>query len=171
MKSLWLILNLAAMLTSALSNASAEEVKGYPSPDGRFLAQVVRLPNAPYGSGESRIVLRSTKGRIVCSKDYSSEDGEHGYGVEKAAWTPDSKFFVFGLSSSGGHSAWHSPIGFVSSQQGKAYSLDDLVGPITDPDFEVAPPDVVRATGQKKTNLTEETHFEVRLSRIIRQRK
>jgi|WetSurMetagenome_2_1015567.scaffolds.fasta_scaffold02436_2 hypothetical protein len=98
MKSLWLILNLAAMLTSALSTANSDEVKGYPSPDGRFVAQVVRLPSAPYGSGENRIVLRSNKGRIVCSKDFSSEDGEHGYGVEKAAWTPDSKFFVFSLT-------------------------------------------------------------------------
>jgi hypothetical protein len=166
----WLTLALAAILTSLPGIARTNEAKDYPSPDGRFVAQVIQLPIVPYGSGESRIVIHSIKGRVLYSKDYSSWDGEHGYGVEKATWTPDSNFFVFSLSSSGGHSAWHSPIEFVSVRKAKLYSLDDLVGPITDPEFEVGAPDVVRATGRKKTNLTEEVHFEIRLSRIMRQR-
>ena len=37
---------------------------------------------------------------------------EHGYGVTKAVWTPDSHFFVYSLESSGGHEAWHSPVWF-----------------------------------------------------------
>lgn len=57
-------------------NAGADDTKDYPSPDRRFIAQVVRLPKAPYGSGESRIVLRSAEGRVLCSKDYPSDDGE-----------------------------------------------------------------------------------------------
>jgi hypothetical protein len=58
---------------------------------------------------ESRVVIRTSKGETVTSKDYSSPRGFNGYYVVRAQWSPDSKFFVYSLSSSGGHSPWSFP--------------------------------------------------------------
>jgi hypothetical protein len=50
---------------------------------------------------------------MLCALDCSSEDSEHGFGIVKAAWTPDNKYFVFSLTSSGGHQSWHFPKHFL----------------------------------------------------------
>jgi len=78
-------------------------------------------------------------------RNYASADGEHGYGVAKAAWTPDSQFFVYSLESSGGHSAWLSFVQFFARKQSKFVSLDDhLNDAIMNPDFSVSAPDRVK---------------------------
>ncbi len=151
-------------------SANAEEEKEYISPNGKYYAYVVALPNAPYGRGENKIVIQNKGGKTLCSKSYDSEDGEHGFGVEKAGWTPDSNFFVYSMSSSGGHQAWHFPTYFISSAHCKDQRLDDYVGPITDPDFAVKPPDIVKTIGRAKATLDEKT-FEVRLGALQRQAK
>ncbi len=145
---------------------SAEQEE-YLSPDGAYRAIVVTLSKAPYGSGESEIFIKSKDEEIICSKNYQSEDGEHGYGVEKAAWTPDSKFFVYSMSSSGGHQAWHFPTDFIAIADFKIYSLDDYVGPVTNPDFVLAAPDIINTVGQDKITL-EETNFKVSLSQTMK---
>jgi hypothetical protein len=83
-------------LSLLIGSANAEKLKDqkYISPDGRFVACVIPLPKARYSSGESKIIIKTNKGKILCSKDYGSEDGEHGFGVVRAAWTPDSQFFI-----------------------------------------------------------------------------
>jgi len=76
--------------------------------------------------------------------NYSSGDGEHGYGVTKAGWTPDSKFFVYSLESSGGHQAWHSRVQFYGRETNKIFSLDDALNDdITNPHFTITAPDKV----------------------------
>ncbi len=147
----------------AYSNKQQE----YPSPDGKYIAYVIALPKAPYGSGESEIIIRTQKGKILCSKNYGSEDGEHGFDVERAAWTPDSKFFIYSMSSSGGHQAWHFPTDFVAITDFKIRSLDNYLGPITDPDFELTAPDIIRITGQRIDDLLNETRFEINLNKLI----
>jgi hypothetical protein len=68
----------------------------------------------------------------------------HGYSVTKAAWTPDSNFFVYSLSNTGGHQPWHFPVDFYGRAQGKIFSLDDaLHDAVANPQFTVAPPDRV----------------------------
>src|SRR5574337_1125543 len=146
------------------SCASAGEAREYRSPDGRYRAVVVALPGAPYGSGESRVELRSAGGTVLCSRTYGSANGEHGFGVERVAWTADSQFFVYSMSSSGGHQAWHFPTDFISVKDRRVRSLDDFLGPITDPDFEVNAPDLVHTVGRAKEDLEEKT-FDVSLSR------
>ena len=111
--------------------------------------------------------MKAKSGRILCSRNYGSEDGEHGYGVEKAAWTPDSRFFVYSLSSSGGHQAWHFPTDFISTTDYKFRRLDDFVGPITDPDFTLTAPDIIKTSGRDKTTL-DEKNFEVILSESVK---
>jgi hypothetical protein len=101
--------------------------------------------------GESHVDIYSRNLDKVCSLDYSSEDGEHGYSVAKAAWTVDENFFVFSLENSGGHAPWHTPTEFVSFQK---YSQDSnaqvclldsyLDGPgISTPDFQLTAPNSV----------------------------
>ena len=143
----------------------------YPSPDGKYIAYVIALPKAPYGCGESEIIIRTKKGKILCSKNYGSEDGEHGFGVERAAWTPDSKFFIYSMSSSGCHQAWHFPTDFIAVSDFKIRSLDNYLGLVTDPDFELTAPDIIRITGRRIDNLLNETRFEINLNKLIEKDK
>src|SRR5262249_23644314 len=53
---------------------------------------------------ESRVVIRASNSDTLTSKDYSSPRGANGYYVVNAKWSPDSQFFVYSMSSSGGHS-------------------------------------------------------------------
>jgi dipeptidyl aminopeptidase/acylaminoacyl peptidase len=147
---------------------SAEQ-KEYLSPDGKYRAYVFSLPNA-LGSRECQITIQVKNGRTLCSKSYASEDGEHGFGVEKAAWTPDSKFFVYSMSSSGGHQSWRFPTDFIPITDCKIRNLDNYVGPITDPGFILSAPDYLKTVGRNKSSL-DEAHFKVRLSKLVTREK
>ncbi len=170
MKRSHIPLLIVGILVMWYSGAHARGSHEYPSPDGMLKALVIYLPRAPYGSGESRIELRSIEGSLLFSQSYASEDGEHGFGVEHVAWTPDSKFFVYSLSSSGGHQSWHFSIDFIVASTLSVHRLDDYVGPITDPAFKVLAPDIVCAVGRGKADL-EEASFKVRLSALINTKK
>ena len=79
--------------------------KIYASPDHALHAVVLPVDVSLYATPdmESRVVIRNTKGDTLTSKDYSSPRGANGYYVVNARWSPDSQFFVFSMSSSGGH--------------------------------------------------------------------
>ena len=127
-------------------SASKSAIRQYAAPDGS------RAVITPVGSsGESQIDIYTPHLDKVCSLDFSSEDGEHGYAVAKAGWTADDNFFVFSLENSGGHAPWHTPTEFISF---KKYSpgfhaqvclLDSyLDNPgITTPDFQLSGPNSV----------------------------
>ena len=70
-------------------------------------------------------------------------DHQHGEGVSYAAWTPDSKFFVFSTSSSGGHQPWHGPAYFYARRQNRVLRLDDYIGIGPNLVFSVSSPDVL----------------------------
>ena len=150
--------------------AYGKKQQEYASPDGTYIAYVIALPKAPYGSGESKIIIKTKKGKILCSKNYGSEDGEHGFGVERAAWTPDSHFFVYSMSSSGGHQAWHFPTDFISTGDFEVRTLDDYIGPITDPDFELKAPDIIKTSGRQKDTL-DEAIFDISISELLSKKK
>jgi dipeptidyl aminopeptidase/acylaminoacyl peptidase len=159
---------LLLVLISTLVHSA--EQKEYLSPDGKYRAYVIPLPNV-LGSRECQITIEVTKGKTLCSKSYGSEDGEHGFGVEKAAWTPDSKFFVYSISSSGGHQSWHFPTDFIAITDCKIRNLDDYFGPVTDPSFVLSAPDSIKTVGRDKSTL-DEADFKVRLSKlVIREKK
>ncbi len=155
------------LVSGSIWAKEAKQRHEYPSPDGKYLAIVIPLPKAPYGSGESKIEIHS-KDAIICSESYGSEDGEHGFGVEHAAWTPDSKFFVYSMSSSGGHQAWHFPTYFISVRDFKIRKLDEYLGLITDPNFIMAAPDTIQITGHKLSDLEKETNFREKLSDLLK---
>jgi len=88
------------------SSCSNVKPRIYPSPDGALRALVFPVDVSLYATPdmESRVVIRTSKGDTLTSKDYSSPRGTNGYYVFDAKWSPDSQFFVYSTSSSGGHS-------------------------------------------------------------------
>jgi hypothetical protein len=145
---------LTALFCHAQKQTKPPEIEKFLSPDGTIYA-LVRSSKAPEATKESRIELRSQHGRILTSRSYVSKDGEHGHGISKAAWTPDSQFFVYSLESSGGHQGWHTPVSFFSRSKNEIVSLDNaLRDAVTNPQFLVSAPDTITVelmAGQKQT--------------------
>jgi len=102
--------------------AAAHAPVEYPSPDRRFKA-VIAPSSKVTGTSESRVSVLSSDGTQLRTHDFSSSDGEHGYGVDGALWTTDSQNFVFRMRSSGGHSPMFAPIVFWSRKANRFYSL------------------------------------------------
>ncbi len=122
------------------------------------------------GMPESRIEIRTRSGKRVYKKDYSSSDGNHGWVIDSAAWTPDSKFFVFGMYSSGGRRPWHSPVDFYSRRHKRVFSLDKYVGTITDSKFQIRGSDIVKVITRKRVGI-EDVEVTVSLGKLLKKRK
>ena len=122
--------------------------QGTDSPDHRLRACVVEVGKFPPPLNESRVDIRDTSGKLVASRNFGSPKGDQGRSVVHSAWTPDSNFFVFSTRSSGGHSPWHWNTYFYSRKNNKFALLDDTIGPVIKPNFNVQAPDVVVATVQ-----------------------
>ncbi len=161
-----LLLALPAGLCAAESRSKTDT---YVSPDRTLRALVVALPNAPYALGESCIEIRTADNGLLFSHSFGSEDRKHGFGVAQAAWPPNSRFFIFSLVSSGGHQPWRSPTYFVARQDKKMRNLDDYLGTISEPDFQVAPPDNIHVVGRRDVDAHDET-FNVRLSELLKKK-
>ena len=151
MRYRWLVLLLLVTVPPFLPSCPArakQEMDRFVSPDGKLVALVIHVgKEMGFENYESRVELRMKEGSLLRSVDYSSNDSEHGYGVAKAAWTPDSQFFVYSLQSSGGHSPWHTPVQFYNRRQNKILSLDDAVGDsVAYPEFSIREPDEITVT-------------------------
>lgn len=94
---------------------------------------------------ESVVAFYSPENQKMCSLSFLSEDGDHGYGVAKAGWTPDDKYFVFSMTSSGGHQSWHAPTLFYSVRHTEIESLDSYTAAagISKGEFALKPPNIV----------------------------
>ena len=77
----------------------------------------------------------------LCIRRSFVADGNHGQIIERAAWTPDSQFFVFTTFSSGGHSAWHHWTFVWRRRDGKIHNLDDAYSPTMTDRFRPDAPD------------------------------
>lgn len=124
-----------------LESSSANRMSAK-SPDAQLIAVITATDRRMRVNGnESRIEIRRYNDQI-CVHDFSSSDGEHGYGIDGAEWTPDSQYFVFRLRSTGGHSPMFAPIAFWSRKENRFYSLMDYTGDTT---FLVVAPDQIKA--------------------------
>jgi len=114
------------------------------SPD-RSVFALIRYPMLSGTTTESRIQFTTIDGHVLAERSYVSEDGKHGYGIIRAAWTPDSQFFVYKLESSGDHEPWHNPVHFFSRKDNKFVELDPLLNDAVSntQQFLVSPPDRV----------------------------
>jgi hypothetical protein len=134
----------ASKLSTKPRMAHARELirKGqtYPSPDGTLHANIRQKSDS---CDELRVEIRNAHGTLLLSKSFFSPDCEHGMGIEHAAWTGDSRFFVFNAQSMGGHQPWHWPVYFYSRLDGKLHNLDIYTGPIVAPDFSLSGKHVV----------------------------
>jgi hypothetical protein len=126
----------------------------YRSPDHTLVATVVTLKQqASYEKNPSRVEVRNAGRHLLVSRDHSIWPDE-GYTVRKAAWTADSRFFVYQVSNSGGHSPWHGPVFFYSRKRNQFYSLDHALaslghgpGSITR-DLKLHPPCIIFTKGR-----------------------
>jgi hypothetical protein len=116
--------------------------QNYPSPDGTLQAKIRQISDS---CGESSLEITEGR-RWLLRKKFASPDCEHGMGIEHAAWTGDSRFFVFNAQSMGGHQPWHWPVYFYSRRDGKLHNLDSYTGPIVAPDFSLSGQHVVETT-------------------------
>ena len=117
--------------------------RSYRSPDGSCTASITARPNSE-GSHEATVNIYHC-GRLSIQRSFVSADGNHGQNIEHAAWTSNSRFFVFTTFSSGGHSAWHHWTFVWSRRDNKIHSLDDAYYPQTAgtmaADFRLTAPD------------------------------
>lgn len=128
---------LFALLFSLIATALAHNGNViYVSPDRTLRA--VRI--ATSDGREDKISIQDAHGRQLSVEDYSSSTGWNGRYLYSADWTPDSRFFVYSTGSSGGHSVWRWPTFAYDSRTRRFYSLDDVLGPIVDPDFSLSEP-------------------------------
>jgi len=141
--SLSLIVIASTILCAGQKRPVASHSEKYSSPDGAQVA-VVRSQRVSEATDESRLELRTSAGTVSAKRDYTSPDGEHGYGVTKAAWTPDSQYFVYSLESSGGHQSWHTPVWVFCRKESKFFNLDRaLQDSVSNPQFLVSAPDKI----------------------------
>ena len=135
------VIVLSGILCAGQKQSVLSHSERYVSPDGEQVA-VVRSERVSEATDESRVELRNNAGAVSAKRDYSSSDGEHGYGVTKAAWTPDSQYFVFSLESSGGHQGWHTPVRVFSRRGSTFFNLDRAPqDSVSNPQFLVSAPD------------------------------
>ena len=132
---------LASLAPAVFAQGSGSGPNSYPAPDKACAATVTTVAQ----TGESELAIARPNGKVRFRKSFASPDGQHGARITKAAWTPDSRFFVFILEISGGHQPWHHPMFSWDRKSSKLYPLDDQIGGITG-GFTLAAPDVVKGT-------------------------
>ncbi len=118
------------------------------------------------GVGESAMQIVNERGDTLLRKSFTSEDAAHGYGITRVEWTADSRFFVFCMTSSGGHQPWHVPTSIYSVADNHIISIDRTLGPVTSL-FRVLQPDSLRFSYFTTDNPARRTAT-ISLSRFVR---
>ena len=163
---------MSAILLLAVTPALAEEgdpcvghqFLSTPRPEGGCLTMRLEVHASPdravraivYPAGmdlnaspdiESRVVMRGNDAKLLTSRDFASPRGTNGYYVVKAKWSPDSQFFVFTMSSSGGHSPWQFPTWVYSREKNAFISFNAMIAgdPILSDDFQFTGPHTIKA--------------------------
>jgi hypothetical protein len=150
------------LLPTPRPESSCTDVKPlvHPSPDGALRALVLPVDVSLYATPdmESRVVIRTSKGDTLTSKDYASPRGANGYYVVNAKWSPDSQFFVYSMSSSGGHSPWSFPIMVYGRKKNVIAKFSDMIqgNPTVSPDFNFTGPHTLVASTWKRPGAIDE---------------
>jgi hypothetical protein len=146
----------------------AQQPQSYESPDG-----ILRVVITPVSKScpEDRLVIRKRDGALFYRKDFSSSDCEHGEGIVRGEWSPDSQFFVFNVESTGGHQPGHRPVFFYSRSENKLYRLENYIGYIVAQDFILEAPHIIKTEKQKIIGEMEGVPIKVNLSQILRRKR
>jgi len=92
-----------------LNVLAAETCRRYRSPNKQLVAEVQIIHHSNQPLPESVVSIYNSHDKLLQHKSYISPDHEHGFSVVQLQWSADSKFCVWSLTSSGGHSPWHFP--------------------------------------------------------------
>jgi len=102
-------LSLLAILCFVTTASAKTSTQKYFSPDHKVFAVVYKTQATGEVMPESIVSIYNTQNKSLQRKSYISPDHEHGYCVVHLKWSADSKYCVWSLTSSGGHSPWHFP--------------------------------------------------------------
>ena len=161
------------LLPEARPAESCQKLKpaAYRSPDKKLTALVFAADQSLNATPdmESRLEIRSADGHTIASKDYSSPRGANGYYVDQARWTADSQFFVYNLSSSGGHSPWQSPIELYAREKNTFIRFSDLIdgNPTLTDRFHLVGPHTVVATTWREQNIEKKRRVKINLREAV----
>ena len=150
------------LLPTPRPESSCNNVKPmvYPSPDGALRAVVLPVDVSLHATPdmESRVVIRTSKGDTLTSKDYSSPRGANGYYIVTAKWSPDSQFFVYSMTSSGGHSPWSYPMAVYGRAKNAIARFSDMINgnPTVSPEFSFTAPHTLTASTWKQPGAFED---------------
>jgi hypothetical protein len=139
----------------------------FASPDRRIEVRVVGIGKPGFMDQESRVEVRTRSGRGLAVRSFGSADGEHGFGLRRGGWTPDGRWFVFNLDSSGGHQPWHVLTYAYDTRSRHFYNLDDYIGPVMS-DFALSGKDAVAVTRMNVDTGAQDEPVTVHLARIAR---
>ncbi len=155
------------LLGVAPSHVTAQQLQSYKSRDG-----ILRVVITPVSKScpEDRLVIRKRDGALFYRRDFSSSDCEHGEGIVRGEWSPDSQFFVFNAESTGGHQPGHRPVFFYSRSENKLYRLENNIGYIVAQDFTLEVPHIIKTEKQKIIGEMEGVPIKVNLSQILRRK-
>jgi hypothetical protein len=136
---------IAVIIVLSVGAAASGLRTEYKAKDGSRVVVVTATKSREAAGPESTVDFYSPQNQTLCSVDFSSDDGEHGFGVVKAAWSPDGKYFVFSTISSGGHQPWHWPTVFYSLRDKEIRNLDrySSAAGISRGDFKLKSPNIV----------------------------
>lgn len=121
-----------------------DKIQKIASPDRTLWAYVITRKSRDFASSESKLEVRSSKGKILCSRNFVSTDGTHGMKILQCEWTANSEYLVFNGEGTAGHQPGHLPTYFYSRAKNKIYDLDPFVGIWITGDFKLVAPDTVR---------------------------
>lgn len=146
--------------TRAAVGKSNTENKVYKAKDGSRV--VIANKSKEEATPESVVAFYSPENQKMCSLSFLSGDGEHGYGVVKAAWTPDQRYFVFSMTSSGGHQPWHAPTLFYSVRHTEIDSLDSYIAAagISKGEFALKSPNIILTEVWKGASVPTRFHLD-----------
>jgi hypothetical protein len=143
----------------------------YASPDAALRALVFPVDASLHATPdmESRVVMQTSAGQVLAAKDYSSPSGADGYYVVAAKWSPDSQFFVYSMSSSGGHSPWSFPMWVYGRHKNLIAAFNAMIGnnPTVSADFTFVGPHTISATTWQKPGSTNTVTITVDLEDAI----
>ncbi len=122
-------LTIVAILAGSIPVFAQSKV--YKSPHKELQVLIIPVGEKGDEAYESRIEIRTSRGRLMRQRSFASQDHNHGEGVGHAEWTSDGQFFVFNTFSSGGHQPWHVATYFYRVKDNRVYSFDMFVGSIT----------------------------------------
>jgi hypothetical protein len=127
-------------LSSALA-LGAGEMRDYLSNDRNVCARITAVRKLPKQTPESKVQFLDQRGGVLLKRDYSSLSGEHGFVIEQSSWTPDSNYFVYSTSNSGGHQPWQSLLFVYRRSDNVLLDARDFLPPVANSNFTLSEPD------------------------------